>query len=44
MDYATVVAAVDFGTVETGLLAVGIALAGIFVARKGLRLLLGFIK
>lgn len=43
-DYTTVTAAVDFGSVVTGLLAIGALIAAIMAARKGLRILLSFIK
>lgn len=44
MDYTAIVAAVDWATVITGLGAVGLALAGVYVARRGLRMILGVIS
>jgi len=44
VDYATLSAAADFDTVFTGLLAVGAAVAGLYVAIRGARVLLGFIR
>jgi hypothetical protein len=44
MDYTTMTAAVDFATVATGVLAVGVALAGIYVGIKGARILLNFLR
>jgi hypothetical protein len=44
MDFSTLVTAVDFGTVQTGILGVGAVLAGLYVATRGARLLLAFIR
>lgn len=44
MDYSTITAAVDFSTVLTGITAVGAALAGVYIAIKGARMLLGFLR
>lgn len=44
MDYSTMTAAVDFTTVATGILAVGVALAGVYIGIKGARILLGFLR
>lgn len=44
MDYTTMVAAVDFATVSTGILTVGIALAGVYIGIKGAKILLRFLK
>ncbi len=42
MDYTTITAAVDFAGVITGIGAVAVVLAGVYVARKGAKMLLGF--
>jgi hypothetical protein len=44
MDYTAISGAVDFAGVLTGMGAVAVLLAGVYVARKGARLLLGFFK
>ncbi len=44
MDYTTLVTAVDFATVETGILGVAAVLAALYVGVRGTRLLLGFIR
>lgn len=44
MDYTGITAAVDWTDVFTGLAGVAVALAGILVARKGAKVLLGFIR
>jgi hypothetical protein len=44
MDYSTIAGAADFATVGTGILAVGVALAAIYVGIKGARMLLGFLR
>lgn len=43
MDYTTITAAVDWASVVTGIGVVGLALAGVLVAKRGVRLLLGMI-
>ena len=44
MDYTTLTAAADFTTAETAILAVSVALAGIYVGIKGARIVLGFLR
>lgn len=44
VSFSSVIAAVDFSTVTTGVMSVAALLAGVYVAIKGARILLGFIK
>lgn len=44
MDFTSVLAAVDFATVTGAIASVAAILAGVLVARKGARYVLGFIK
>lgn len=44
MDYTAITGAVDFASVMTGLGAVGVSLAGLYIGIRGARILLGFIK
>jgi hypothetical protein len=44
MDYTLISGAVDWAAVLTGLGAVAVALAGLYVAARGARMLLGFIR
>lgn len=44
MDYTTITSAVDFAGVITGIGAVAVALAGVAIAMRGARLLLGFLR
>jgi len=44
MDYTTLIAAVDFATVQTAILGVSVALAGLFISTRGARIVLGFMK
>lgn len=44
MDYTTITGAVDFAGVITGVGAVAVALAGVYIAIKGSRILLGFLR
>lgn len=44
MDLSTLTAAVDFADVLTAILAVGVALAAVYVGMKGVRLVLGFLR
>ncbi len=43
-DFTTLTTAVDFSTVITAVLAVAALLAAVYVAMKGARLVLGFIR
>lgn len=43
MDFTTITDAVDWAGVLTGLGVVAVAIAGLLVAKRGARLLLGFI-
>lgn len=43
MDYEAIAGAVDWADVLTGLGLVAVALAGVLVAKRGAKLLLGFI-
>lgn len=42
-DYSSIISGVDFSTVITGVISVAAVIAGVLVARKGARLLLGMI-
>jgi hypothetical protein len=44
MDYTTITGAIDFAGVVTAIGAAAALLAGVLVARKGARYVLGFIK
>lgn len=44
MDFSVLTNAVDFATVGTGILAVGAAVAGAYVAARGAKMLLSFIR
>jgi len=44
MDFTAVLAAVDFTTVIAAIASVAAILAGVLIARKGARYVLGFIK
>jgi len=44
MDFSTLIAAIDFATVVTAILAIGALLMLPAVARKGTRLVLGMVK
>lgn len=44
MDYTSIVGAVDFAGVMTGLAAVAVAVAGVLIAIRGARILLSFIR
>lgn len=44
MDYTTITGAVDFAGVITGIGAVAVAVAGVAIAMRGARLLLGFVR
>jgi len=43
MDYTTITSAVDWAGVLTGLGVVAVAIAGLLIAKRGARVLLGFI-
>lgn len=43
MDYTTITSAVDFAGVMTGVGAVAAAVAGLYIAIRGARILIGFI-
>lgn len=43
-DYSTVTAAVDFGSVVTGVLAIAALAAGVYVAVKGAKMVIGMIR
>lgn len=42
-DYTSITGAVDWASVSTGILAIGAALVGVLVAKRGVRLLLGMV-
>lgn len=44
MDYTSITAAVDWADALTALAGVGVAVAGVLVAIRGARILLGFIR
>ena len=44
MDVTAITTAVDFTTILAGMASVAAVLASVYVGRKGLRLLLGFLK
>jgi hypothetical protein len=44
MDYTAITGAIDFSGVLTGVGAAAALLAAVYVARKGARMLLGFVK
>ncbi|MCF1185016.1 hypothetical protein L0E83_16410 [Marichromatium gracile] len=43
MDYTTITAAVDWSAVLTGIGTIAVAIAGLLVAKRGAKILLGFI-
>jgi hypothetical protein len=43
-DLSTLSAAVDFGTVVTAVLAVGAAIVGVYLAWKGVKIVIGAVK
>lgn len=43
MDYTTITTAVDFAGVTAGVGAIGASLAGVYIAIKGTKMLLGFL-
>lgn len=43
-DYSTLVAAVDFETVATGVLGVAAALIVVYITIKGVKLMMGFVR
>jgi hypothetical protein len=43
-DLSTLSAAVDFGTVITAVLAVGAAIVGVYLAWKGVKIVIGAVK
>jgi hypothetical protein len=43
MDFTALVGAVDFASAGTAIMSVAVALAGVYVASKGARLVLGFL-
>lgn len=44
VDYSSLTGAVNFGSVITGLLAVGAIIVAVLVARKGIRWIMGMVK
>jgi len=44
MSYETLVTAVNFVNVETAILGVSVALAGLYISTRGARIVLGFMK
>lgn len=43
-DFTTLTAAVDFSTVVTGVMAVAVAIVGVYLAARGARMLLAFVR
>lgn len=43
-DYASLTSGVDFGTIQTGVLAVAAAIAIVYAGIKGARMVLGFLR
>lgn len=43
-DFTTITGAVDFSTVITGVMAVAVAIVGVYLAARGARMLLAFVR
>lgn len=43
-DFSTITGAVDFSTVTTGVMAVAVAIVGVYLAARGARMLLAFVR
>lgn len=43
-DFTTLTSAVDFSTVITGVMAVAVAIVGVYLAARGARMLLAFVR
>ena len=43
-DFTTITSAVDFSTVITGVMAVAVAIVGVYLAAKGAKMLLRFVR
>lgn len=43
-DFSTITGAVDFSTVVTGVMAVAVAIVGVYLAARGARMLLAFVR
>lgn len=43
-DWSPLTNAIDFGTLATGLLAAGAALIGVYIAIKGVRIIVGMVR
>ncbi len=43
-DFSTITSSVDFSTVVTGVMAVAVALVGVYIAVRGARMLLSFVR
>jgi hypothetical protein len=44
MDFSTIITAVDWSTVGTGIVAIGAAIAGVVVVSKGVQFILSTLK
>lgn len=44
VDYSDLLEAIDFGTIATGVVGAGAALVAVYLAIKGVRLIIGFVK
>lgn len=44
VDYTDLLEAIDFGTIATGVVGAGAALVAVYLAIKGVRLIIGFVR